>query len=209
LPPRAPELTALCGPTPQVGFSLLRRPGPLAVQKLASHSLVAFTISRSGSGVANLTRIGDCDDHLTAGPLRHHTPRHQPACAAAVRTTVAMSLQATVAYGPPQRLAISRSFQTYFDVNTEPPMITAKVFRAGDSEAVRLPKQFRLRGEEAEIFRRGDEIVLGEKTKDLTRAFQLLYHLPDCDRENTPPEERGGFGSSCPATASSLGLAWM
>ena len=88
-------------------------------------------------------------------------------------------------------------------------MITAKVFRASDSEAVRLPKQFRLRDEEVEIFRRGNEIVLGEKTKDLTRAFQLVYDLPDCDREDTPPEERGGFGSSCPATASSLGLPRM
>jgi len=39
-------------------------------------------------------------------------------------------------------------------------MATAKVFRFGDNQAVRLPRQYRLSGEEVEIFRRGDEIVL-------------------------------------------------
>ncbi len=42
-------------------------------------------------------------------------------------------------------------------------MGTARVFRSGNSQAVRLPKQFRLKSEEVEIFRRGDEIVLREK----------------------------------------------
>jgi antitoxin VapB len=93
-------------------------------------------------------------------------------CAAAVRTAV--SLQATVARGSPQRPAISRGFRTSFDVDTESSTITAMVFRAGHSQAVQLPKQFPLRGDEVEIFRHGDEIVLREKTKDLTRAFQHL-----------------------------------
>ena len=42
-------------------------------------------------------------------------------------------------------------------------MGTARVFRSGNSQAVRLPKQFRLKSKEVEIFRRGDEIVLREK----------------------------------------------
>lgn len=42
-------------------------------------------------------------------------------------------------------------------------MSTARVFRSGNSQAVRLPKQFRLKTKEAEIFRRGDEIVLRER----------------------------------------------
>ena len=41
-------------------------------------------------------------------------------------------------------------------------MGTAKVFRSGNSQAVRLPKQFRLKSKEVEIFRRGKEIVLQE-----------------------------------------------
>ena len=49
----------------------------------------------------------------------------------------------------------------------------ARVFRSGSHEAVRLPKQFRLRGPEVEIFRRGDEIVLREKGRGLAQAFEL------------------------------------
>ena len=52
-------------------------------------------------------------------------------------------------------------------------MATARVFRSGNSQAVRLPKEFRLKGKEVEIFRRGDEIVLREKGKGLARAFEI------------------------------------
>ena len=58
-------------------------------------------------------------------------------------------------------------------------MATARVFRSGNSQAVRLPKGFRLKSEEVEIFRRGDEIVLREKGKGLARAFEILASLPD------------------------------
>lgn len=58
-------------------------------------------------------------------------------------------------------------------------MDTARVFRSGNSQAVRLPKQFRLKSKEVEIFRRGDEIVLREKDQNLERAFELLAGLPD------------------------------
>jgi antitoxin VapB len=37
-------------------------------------------------------------------------------------------------------------------------MSVAKVFRSGNSQAVRLPKAFRLETSELAIFRRGDEI---------------------------------------------------
>ena len=57
-------------------------------------------------------------------------------------------------------------------------MATARVFRSGNSQAVRLPKEFRLNSTEVEIFRRGDEIVLREKAKGLGRAFEILANLP-------------------------------
>jgi len=73
-------------------------------------------------------------------------------------------------------------------------MGTARVFRSGNSQAVRLPKQFRFRSKEVEIFRRGDEIVLREKDKNLARAFELLAGLPDdfelAGRENDHPQKR-------------------
>ena len=58
-------------------------------------------------------------------------------------------------------------------------MATAKVFRSGNSQAVRLPKQFRFKSKEVEIFRRADEIVLREKSGTMSRAFDLLAGLPD------------------------------
>jgi antitoxin VapB len=71
---------------------------------------------------------------------------------------------------------------------------TARVFRSGNSQAVRLPKAFRLKAAEVEIFRRGDEIVLREKGKGLARAFQILAGLPDDffaeGRQDTAPQER-------------------
>ncbi len=72
-------------------------------------------------------------------------------------------------------------------------MTTAKVFRSGNSQAVRLPKQFRFNSDEVEIFRRGDEIVLREKPKSLARAFALLCDLPDSGREETLPQARDGL----------------
>jgi antitoxin VapB len=76
-------------------------------------------------------------------------------------------------------------------------MTTARVFRSGNSQAVRLPKQFRLTGNEVEIFRRGDEIVLREKARGMVRAFELLANLPDDvmgdARDDAPPQKRKGL----------------
>jgi antitoxin VapB len=73
-------------------------------------------------------------------------------------------------------------------------MSTARVFRSGNSQAVRLPKQFRLKSKEVEIFRRGDEIVLREKDGNMVRAFDLLAGLPDdlvvVAREKDQPQKR-------------------
>jgi antitoxin VapB len=76
-------------------------------------------------------------------------------------------------------------------------MGTARVFRSGNSQAVRLPKQFRLNSKEVEIFRRGDEIVLREKNGTMVRAFDLLAGLPEdivnVERENDQPQKRKGL----------------
>jgi antitoxin VapB len=73
-------------------------------------------------------------------------------------------------------------------------MTTARVFKSGNSQAVRLPKGFRVASAELEIFRRGDEIVLREPAKGLSRAFELLANLPDDflaeGRHDKPPQPR-------------------
>jgi antitoxin VapB len=76
-------------------------------------------------------------------------------------------------------------------------MGTARVFRSGNSQAVRLPKQFRLKSEEVEIFRRGDEIVLRERDGTMVRAFDLLAGLPEDlelpGRSKDWPQKRKGL----------------
>ena len=76
-------------------------------------------------------------------------------------------------------------------------MGTARVFRSGNSQAVRLPKQFRLQSKEVEIFRRGDELVLREKQGTMARAFDLLADLPDDIevrvRDKDMPQKRKGL----------------
>lgn len=75
-------------------------------------------------------------------------------------------------------------------------MATARVFRSGNSQAVRLPKEFRLKGPEVEIFRRGDEIVLREKPSDMRRAIELIQSLSDDfleELDDPPSQDREGL----------------
>lgn len=76
-------------------------------------------------------------------------------------------------------------------------MTTTRVFKSGNSQAVRLPKGFSVRSNVLEIFRRGDEIVLREPDEGLSRAFELLTFLPDDflvdGRGDEPPQQREGL----------------
>lgn len=76
-------------------------------------------------------------------------------------------------------------------------MATAKVFRSGNSQALRIPKEFAFKTEEVEIFRRGDEIVLREQKAPMARAFELLAGMPEDffpeTRNDPPPQKRKGL----------------
>jgi antitoxin VapB len=76
-------------------------------------------------------------------------------------------------------------------------MNTAKIFKSGNSQAVRLPKEFQFDVPEVEIFRRGDEVVLRKKPKNLVRVFELLTGLSEDFMENgrnqPPIQEREPF----------------
>jgi antitoxin VapB len=58
-------------------------------------------------------------------------------------------------------------------------MSKARVFKSGNSQAVRLPKQFRFHVDEVEILRRGHEIVLREPKRNLGEAFAALGAMPE------------------------------
>jgi antitoxin VapB len=57
--------------------------------------------------------------------------------------------------------------------------VTARVFQSGNSQAVRLPKQFRLRSKEVQIFRRGGDLILREQPARLSDLLSALPKLPD------------------------------
>lgn len=76
-------------------------------------------------------------------------------------------------------------------------MKTTKVFKSGNSQAVRLPKDFKLESDEVEIFRRNGDIVIREIPKNLANAFTLLTKLPEDfftdGRIDTPAQKRDFF----------------
>jgi antitoxin VapB len=79
-------------------------------------------------------------------------------------------------------------------------MAIARVFKSGNSQAVRLPKEFRVTSKELEISRRGDEIVLREQKKKgrgMAAAYDALMAIPldvfDEIKDTRPPEERESF----------------
>lgn len=73
-------------------------------------------------------------------------------------------------------------------------MITTRVFKSGNSQAVRIPKEFQFDVEELEIFQRGEEVILRKKQNDLSDVMGLFASLPDDFMENgrddTPPQKR-------------------
>ena len=58
-------------------------------------------------------------------------------------------------------------------------METAKLFQNGSSQAVRLPKAFRIPGNEVKIFKNGNQVILEpiETTWDL--LFDSLSEFPE------------------------------
>jgi len=76
-------------------------------------------------------------------------------------------------------------------------MSKARIFKSGNSQAVRLPKEFRFEVDQVEIFRRGDEIVLRERPASAVAIFDALASLPEDfmsdGRGDTSPQQRESF----------------
>ena len=76
-------------------------------------------------------------------------------------------------------------------------MTYARIFQSGNSQAVRLPKEFRFEQDRVEIFRQGNDIVLRQVPANATAVFDMLGSLPADfmadGRQDTPPQEREGL----------------
>ena len=69
-------------------------------------------------------------------------------------------------------------------------MKTAKLFKNGESQAVRLPKEFRFQGDEVFIKRAGSAIVLFPKAKSWDVLLESLDRFPsDFMNDREQPRE--------------------
>ncbi|GHT74041.1 hypothetical protein FACS1894124_3330 [Spirochaetia bacterium] len=79
-------------------------------------------------------------------------------------------------------------------------LTTAKVFMNGRSQAIRLPKEFRVNTSEVYISREDDRIIIFPKSerfsskREVEEFFESI-HCPDfeLDRDNEPPQSRELF----------------
>jgi antitoxin VapB len=73
-------------------------------------------------------------------------------------------------------------------------MATAKLFKTGRSQAVRLPKEFRFEGEEVRIRRVGQGVLLEPMKNDLRAMFAAIdavggEEFPDRSPQPPMPEQ--------------------
>ena len=72
-------------------------------------------------------------------------------------------------------------------------MKTAKVFKSGNSQAVRIPKEFQLEDDEVEIRRKGDALILRPKKRSWTALFESLEKFTKdfmAEARNQPPVQK-------------------
>ena len=70
-------------------------------------------------------------------------------------------------------------------------MKTAKLFKNGQSQAVRLPKEFRMTGSEVYIKKQGEAIVLLPIEKSWAPLFNSLNHFAkDFKIERNQPKQK-------------------
>jgi antitoxin VapB len=77
-------------------------------------------------------------------------------------------------------------------------MPTAKVFKSGNSQAIRLPKEFRLKVSQVELVRQGEDILIRQpKAPSLIDAYKALASMPDDffaeGRIDPQPQQREGL----------------
>ena len=83
-------------------------------------------------------------------------------------------------------------------------VVTAKLFKNGNSQAVRLPKEFRFEGDEVLIHREGKRVIIESTDKSEAKSRKKFWEdffyntelVSDdflADRGDTPPQERDLF----------------
>lgn len=74
-------------------------------------------------------------------------------------------------------------------------MTVAKVFKSGNSQAIRLPKEFRLKVKEVDLVRQGEDILIRQREpRSFASALKVWATMPDDffaeGRDDPPAQER-------------------
>lgn len=72
-------------------------------------------------------------------------------------------------------------------------MERAKLFQNGNSQAVRLPKEFRFPGKEVKIYRRGNQVILEPLEPEWDSFFEAISEFPEDffeDGRQQPPDQK-------------------
>jgi len=75
-------------------------------------------------------------------------------------------------------------------------IVTAKLFKNGSSQAVRLPKEFRFEGNEVIIYRDGNRVIIQPKNSTWDEFFLSDKRVSRDfmkDRKDTSPQKRELF----------------
>lgn len=75
-------------------------------------------------------------------------------------------------------------------------IVIAKLFRNGNSQAIRLPKAFRFEGDEVLLYRDGDRIIIQPNKTHWEDFFLTTKNTPRDfmkNRKDTPPQKRKLF----------------
>ena len=74
-------------------------------------------------------------------------------------------------------------------------MDTAKIFKNGKSQAIRLPKEYRFRGSKVYVKQVGNAVVLIPEQDSWQTLIESLAQFSDdfmLERQQPPPQEREG-----------------
>ena len=75
-------------------------------------------------------------------------------------------------------------------------LLTAKLFKNGRSQAVRLPAKYRFQGDEVFITKEADRIILSAKPSSWDDFFAAAHQVPAdflSNRKDAPPQKRKLF----------------
>ncbi|GHV32396.1 hypothetical protein AGMMS4952_22690 [Spirochaetia bacterium] len=86
-------------------------------------------------------------------------------------------------------------FVVYIGGKDMAQIVTAKVFMNGRSQAIRLPKEFRVDTKEVTITKKDNKIIISPLKTSWKEFFETFEGVPDFEikHDNTPPQDREFF----------------